>query len=82
MSEYKGKVVLINLSIYLSTHNLSIYPGVYVRVQGEGGPGREHRLPLRHDRQGLQPDEYPLREGTGLSYTAVGFSYSSWGTTL
>ena len=58
--------------------SLSIYPGVHVRVQGEGGPGREHRLPLRHDRQGLQPDEYPLREGTGLSYTAVGFSYSSW----
>ena len=36
-----------------------------VVVRGQGGPRREHRLPLRHDRQGLYADEPTLREGTG-----------------
>ena len=36
-----------------------------VVVRGQGGPRREHRLPLRHDRQGLHADEPTLREGTG-----------------
>ena len=37
--------------------------GVHVRLRGKGCVDPEHRLPLRHNCQGLHPDESTSGEG-------------------